>query len=365
LFFSCSTGKEEVVNNADMRDEPYVTLRTEANINSYAMDAFFVSVMMYQNRQIHNIDERNARNNLFTSLVAFRHFLEGRTERSRGALKMTHDAQIRSTRMVIRSVKERRFEDEERIIYSNLLQYDGLKYRATDIFTEFVKGISYFAHESVPPDVGVVYHRPKACGERSMPKNEYKALHRCSLEPAVRGAKAVRAELKSNGTRVFKCLLERVIYDQIFTRLSLLFPSSGTETSAQNMGHTNMIEDLRKDFKTCFPGVHLFAEVRFDDANIPIGLVVEKRRIVTGSVTERITYFRTKKETPSQYSDMYDISVFCVKESNGQTLYKLQYFTSRNKPWSKNSSSNNFEQAHAFMSYGSVSGYESQSFASY
>jgi hypothetical protein len=125
------------------------------------------------------------------------------------------------------------------------------------VFHELIKGVTYFAHQTtieVPP-----YHRLSACGPgHDAFRNEF---NRCTPDMD-------RARRDDVRKRIETCYVERLMYNEMFTRFSLHFPSTGTQAHEQDEGHLHRLKLTREDFKTCFPNLDFKVDIEFE-ANWP------------------------------------------------------------------------------------------------
>lgn len=138
-------------------------------------------------------------------------------------------------------------------IFKNLLNFNPqAPVNVPDIFANFVSGITYFAHEE---DIHArpIYHRLYSCGERG--DQMYETLHTCSdsQDPEAR---------RIAEDRIYKCFLERMIFNDIYKYNTMFFPATGTETHGQDMSHKARLQKTYDDFKTCFP--HMEIKIRID-----------------------------------------------------------------------------------------------------
>jgi hypothetical protein len=289
------------------------------------MEAFLVRVGTYRHSHANTTAERNK---LMQSLVVLQGELEAMDQTSRLRLKMRNDISLRSAISLIRSLfSEARFRKLYTEVFERLLGYGGLRFRATEIFEQFVKGITCFNGDIPAGDeYSPLYHRPKSCGSKNAGRDQYKRTHTCKIEAPVSGAKGVAQYLKKNKKRVMHCLVERMIYDGIFMRLSLQFPSRGDETSMQNVGHVNMLEDVRRDFRTCFPNLELDVHLRFDENDLPVEVTTTLTTSNMRKNVETQTYVRNTIQNATCYDSMYHPDVFCKRTANGKEMYKRQTF---------------------------------------
>lgn len=214
---------------------------------------------------------------------------------------------------------------------------------ATNAFERFTPGISWFASEPKDPSEKPSYHRGASCGPKSMLLEEYERTRRCSSSqsPNTRNA---------NKARIFKCYMERLIYDKIYERYNLILPGGLEYQGAQDDGHEKRLVTTHHDFVTCFPTTKLLVDVTFDERDIPFCLVVrvieDDGDDVLNETTE--TYVKSMGLTFAAYGPL----VQCrreVKSSNQESpnvVYKIQTFGTGFMPWdSGNASETSFDAA--------------------
>lgn len=154
----------------------------------------------------------------------------------------------------------------------------------TRVFEEFVKGITYFSNEEENKKKIPIYHRVASCGNSSIHfRNQYLKCYSTNLPEDV--------ELKRK--HIFKCYLERLIYDKMYKHLTFNFQSGPFyQNLEQNEGHQFQLSERAHDFNTCFIGVQLKIDLIFDGL-FPTILQIEyvKNGIIIKKETfEKITY---------------------------------------------------------------------------
>lgn len=154
------------------------------------------------------------------------------------------------------------------------------------IFAEFVKGITYFAHEedmrSRP-----IYHRLYSCGERG--DAMYTMLHTSSGEQPPEQRRVAEE-------RIYKCYLERLIFDDIYRHNTIFFPTIGSETHGQNISHQDRLESTHTDFKSCFPNIDIKIIIEYRK-HIPYTLTIIKK--VSGKVRFTEVYIKDIEDASS------------------------------------------------------------------
>jgi hypothetical protein len=162
-------------------------------------------------------------------------------------------------------------------VLKNHLQVGPLDVPA--IFAEFVKGITYFANEE-EIRTRPIYHRLYSCGERG--DSMYTALHTCyDAQPPEKRRVAEQ--------RIYKCYIERLIFDDVYKHNTMFFPIRGSEQHSQNKQHQDRLEITHKDFKSCFPHIELKIHIEYR-RHIPYILTIIKK--VSGKIRFTEVYMK-------------------------------------------------------------------------
>lgn len=140
-----------------------------------------------------------------------------------------------------------------------------------NVFAEFIKGITYFAEDTIhhPP----VYHRNSSCGTRD--------------REGLRGLDCTGNDMGSDewmrrSLSVRNCLVDRLVYDNIFCRYHPF--------CEQDLRHAHMLRDTaraKNKYDSCFPNTQLDVTVEWSaDGLFPVALNVQITNATKG-VTER------------------------------------------------------------------------------
>ena len=266
---------------------------------------------------------------LVNALKAFERILARTSEANRMQFKIKNDAALRSVKSAVKSSHIPALQSLHDRVFVNLLMFNSTKMLATEIFEEFIKSISLFKKDfsSAQP----IYHREASCGPRSMDKMAYKNTRSCKLIHT-------KEELKRNKKLIMRCYLERLIYDSIFSHLTLMFPKHGDQESSQDSGHRLMLKDVRTDFETCYPNTTLEVSIKYNENNIPVMLAISQSSKRNQVLHERETYARivNDQRDPTSYSEVYIGDTMCKKQVGPVTYYKTQNFESATDRWKKN-----------------------------
>lgn len=196
-------------------------------------------------------------------------------------------------------------------IYINILNFKSQKgMNITRLFLNFVKGITYFLSEE-ETDVYSVYHRISSCGPRN-------ALLTC---------KTLKNKNKQIGKkRIKKCLIERLIYDNLYRHETLFFPSLGTEEHTQDDRHIEALNRIRKEYQICFPNSDIEIEMLYE-LNKPISLFI--KYIANNKIV--MTDYYERRITPN---GEYNPFILTIKKTSNGTYKRIQNYE-RKKRWSK------------------------------
>lgn len=188
--------------------------------------------------------------------------------------------------------------------------------RVTDVFNEFVKGITSFEDQSVH-GIGdqPAYHRKSSCGSKHQ-KNK-----KCT-------ANANSSSNKNTSEEIKTCFIERLIYDAIWLEIY---------RTQQNDGHLRWLEDTRNAYLSCFPDYSISIEMQFNNAvlnsnnssnlnreSVPTHLIIhvfdEK-----GVNIQTETYIKSYNSTTKSY----DYPVICEKIESKMRFTNLSDYKNR------------------------------------
>ena len=277
-----------------------------------------------------NLQETTKLEEIITVLDSLKKFLSKQSRKRLERFRYEHDQSLRFVKQKLvsmRNSKVRSFHDK---IFKNILRYDDLKRRVTLIFEQFIRGITLFDNEMKKPIAEIAYHRDASCGSRDLDREQYKDTRSCKITHG-------NPTLKVNKKLVYKCYLERLIYDEMYKQYTLFFPDQWDQESYQDRGHRTMLEDVRKDFESCYPNVVLSVVIKYTTHNIPYFLEITKQSKKYQQVIEIETYIRVEQENNdiTRYEDMYLETVNCEKHVRGMRLYKTQTYKKGSQRWSK------------------------------
>jgi hypothetical protein len=277
-----------------------------------------------------NLPEPTKLEEIIAVLDSLEKFLRKLSTKRLDRFRYEHDQSLRFVKQKLVSIKNPKVRSFHDKIFKNLLHYDGLKRRVTLIFEQFIQGITLFDNEMKKPIADITYHRDASCGPRDLDREQYKDTRSCKITHG-------NPILKENKKLVYKCYLERLIYDEMYKQYTLFFPDQWDQESYQDRGHRDMLEDVRKDFESCYPNMALSVVIKYTTQNIPYFLEITKHSKKYQQIIEVETYVRVEQENKdiARYNDMYLETVNCEKYVRGMRLYKTQTYKKGSQKWSK------------------------------
>ena len=180
----------------------------------------------------------------------------------------------------MKSIKSRSIHDK---IFTKILKLNNfIPLGITQVFKDFIEGITYFSDEKENKNKIPIYHRAASCGNSSEDfRKKYLQCYNTHEE----------IEIKKN--HIFKCYLERLIYDNMFRNLSLHFPSTlNNQNLTQNKGHLFQLSERAKNYNNCFLGTNISIEMDYDN-NFPIILKInytKDDKIIKREIFMKSTY---------------------------------------------------------------------------
>jgi len=200
-------------------------------------------------------------------------------------------------------------------IFTKTLNFDNkhVPKHITLLFESFIKGITYFRNQMPQNKAIPIYHRLFSCGDGTV---VYRNDNIICLEGISGEEKERRKELAK------RCYIERLIYDDLYKKETLHFPSRGDENSRQDDGHLFRIDITKKDFESCFPKNKIHVEVEYTD-NFPCKLIIHhdtKNKIIKEIYTKTFSFNHNQVK-------IYDESVDCKKEIHYKQSHKIETFS--------------------------------------
>lgn len=202
-----------------------------------------------------------------------------------------HIDELRKIKNFLLERKDKRSRSIHDKIFTDILKMDKyIPLGITQVFEDFVKGITYFSNEIENKNKIPIYHRAASCGNSSEDfKKKYLQCYKDNNE----------LTLKIKRDHIFKCYLERLIYDKIYLNSILHFPS----------GLNNELRQRAKNFNECFLGLNIEIEI-FYELELPSYLII--KYIKDGNI-----------EKIEEYSKIVYIDSFGVKRYSDKTILKI------------------------------------------
>ena len=204
-------------------------------------------------------------------------------------------------------------------LFKDQFKIDTFPAHVSIIFENFVKGITYFSHETDVKKVFPVYHRMYSCGPARDKQYRLGNLV-CAFSLDKKG-------IERRKSLIERCYIERLIYDELYNHETLHYPQKGTNDKQHNAGPLYRLDLTKQDFETCFPNTQIDVEILYH-LNLPYKLEIRK----TYNNSNVILRF-TKDISIGPYGEkIYNEAVFCEKHANNKpTKYKIMYFDKRAK----------------------------------
>ncbi len=191
-------------------------------------------------------------------------------------------------------------------IFKSILKFNkNMPLGITITFEEFIKGISYFSNETekqIP-----IYHRASSCGNK---RKNFREIIKNNND-----------EEKRN--KIYKCYLERLIYDHMYNHLLLKFPTKlKNQNSQQNNGHLYQLTERSKNYYNHFLGKDIKIEI-FYEYDFPVFLTVY---FMNGDKVEKIEKFMKTTFIDDYGNTQYSENVYVTTIQDGIETFNVQQF---------------------------------------
>ena len=212
-----------------------------------------------------------------------------------------HIDELRKIKNFLLERKDARSRSIHDKIFTSILKMDKyIPLGITQVFEDFIKGITYFSNEIENKKKIPIYHRAASCGNSSEDfKKKYLQCYKDNNELTL----TIKRE------HIFKCYLERLIYDKIYLNSILHFPSGLNNELKQNNGHIFQLKERAKNFNQCFLGMNIDIEI-FYELELPSYLII---KYIKNNIIEKI----------EEYSKIVYIDSFGVKRYSEKTILKI------------------------------------------
>lgn len=239
----------------------------EITKNIFNLYSNIKSLLLIENLNINNINEDNLKetykllNKLNQSLIPIENneiLLQG--------IKDRYYIQLREIKYFLKETKNIKGRSYHNKIFTKIFKMEKyIPLGITIVFEEFIKGITYFNDEMENKKKIPIYHRMASCGNSS--ENFIKKYLQCYNNN-------IEEDKDIKKTHIFKCYLERLIYDNMYKELTLHFPKTINNEHKQNNGHVYQLSKRAKNFNKCFLGLEINIQIYYEN-NFPIYLIVE------------------------------------------------------------------------------------------
>ena len=212
-----------------------------------------------------------------------------------------HIDELRQIKHFLLERKDKKSRSAHDKIFTKILKIDKyIPLGITQVFEDFIKGITYFSDELENKKKIPIYHRSASCGNSSKDfKKKYLQCYEYDNE----------FTLQTKKKHIHKCYLERLIYDKIYLNSILHFPTNLNNELKQNNGHIFQLEERAKNFNECFLGLKMEIEI-FYELDLPSSLII--KYIKDGNI-----------EKTEQYYKMIYIDSFGVKRYSEKTILRI------------------------------------------
>jgi hypothetical protein len=279
------------------------------NINSFSNEVYnilsnvkLVLLSEISSIEIKNIDESKFQkfykdlNNLYKKLEQ----IKDNNILIHGFIDKYND-ELRRIKGFLLQRKDQRSRSIHDKIFKNILKID--KYMTlgiTQIFEDFIKGITYFSDNIENKKKMPIYHRAASCGNSS--DDFQKKFMQCYMENN-------EITLKTKREHISKCYLERLIYDKIYLDSILHFPTRLNNELKQNKGHIFQLTERAKNFNQCFLGLKIEIDLLYE-LGLPCYLTIQY--IKDSNIIKN-----------EEYSKIIYIDDFGVKRYADKTILKI------------------------------------------
>lgn len=196
------------------------------------------------------------------------------------------------------------------ILFKNILHFDShMLLGITITFENFVKGITYFSDEKENKNQIPIYHRASSCGNK-----------RKNFRDMILNNDIPEEEKKKH---IFKCYLEKLIYDNMYRHLILHFPKNmNTQELTQNKGHLHQLNNRAQNYYNYYLGKNIKIEILYDNL-FPSMLIIY--------YTKNSKLLRIKRYLKTTYIDdygntQYSKNIYYTKIEGDNEIHNIQHF---------------------------------------
>jgi hypothetical protein len=129
--------------------------------------------------------------------------------------------------------------------------------------------------------------------------------------------------------RVETCYIERLIFDEIYKNQTLFFPHTAAyKKHSQDDGHVNWLEnDIKKDYKACFPSMPINVQVSGYIQSMPTCLEIS--RFKNGRLAS-VEKYRKQVDADKKYDDFVECYLTTYNPQKSEKR-KIQEFEKKSK----------------------------------
>ena len=189
---------------------------------------------------------------------------------------------IKEVKYFLLSIKTNQSRSMHDKIFTKVLKLNNyIPLGITHVFEDFIKGITYFNNEMENVKKIPIYHRSASCGNSSEDfKKKYLQCYNTNTPEEI--------EIKKR--HIFKCYVERLIYDDMYRTLTLHSPTTlNNQELKQDKGHLFQLNERAKNYNECFLGIKIAIEIDYDN-NFPI--ILKINNIKDGKIIKREIFMK-------------------------------------------------------------------------
>ena len=220
-----------------------------------------------------------------------------------------------------RSTKDKLIRLKDQIFRSKLKDMHLYDHRrtVTILLNDFLKGITWFQNENVYNERDPVYHRNGSCNMKG--SQNFTCI-----------GVTDRTTRKSNKKTILKCYIERLIYDELWSKIN---------QNQQDEGHLKWLTNTKEAYQSCYPNHFIEITLKYNNEvnlsnqytssvlnilnnNIPtyVNIKIFKNYEVIDEIIYRKNYINSQ----------YIYPVLGIRYKNNKVYYKNTHFL-KDKLW--------------------------------
>lgn len=193
----------------------------------------------------------------------------------------------------------------------------------TNVFREFIKGITYFKYQDGEYRKDPVYHRLFSCGDG---KHSFRTELKITMN---------KTKLKDVSDRIKTCYIERLIYQELYLKNKKFKLNTSSEYSSpkQDKGHSFWLNQTNNDFNTCYPDINIKITLKY----IQSRLTIPNYLMIRYFHKDKLISVEEYNKVINLGNDYYGESVKYKKTTKNASYSKKLYFSENPKKikWDK------------------------------